>query len=981
VTDPATNLPAKIPLPSPGQELVVARVLGAGVDLAVDDHSISRKPHLRLRRETSGQLYAEDLSSDGRLRIEGVPLRSGLLEDGQWLRIGTVPYQRVGEQLELRIDEDGVAVELVGATVNVATPGGLRRLLDRLSFRLEPNEFIGIIGPSGAGKSTLLRVLAGEQPVSAGHAVLQDHRGPLEPRAHAASLGYVPQEDALHEQLSVRQSLDYAARIRLAGRPQEEQQRAVEKTLRMLDLEEVAEQRIGNELSGGQRKRVNVGHELLSRPRLLCLDEPSSGLDPFLEGELMSSLRGIARQGCSVVCTTHVMGSLHIFDRLIVLAEGGRLAWIGPPEDMKEAFGIKREVALYPLLMGNNAQAYAPDHAARPSEAPRSLRAAPRRQGGLLGQLPPLLGRGLRLTLFDPRAMLTTLALPLIIGLGIRLALPDLVDRDAALFFGIIGVLWLGLQGACLELVRERNVFLRERRTGLSVFAYLGSKLAVLGFVGLIQVAVITLLFHLDFKQEALAGLPTRFLDGFLGGRRAGLDLFPPLILLATNFLGLSFGLLISAGAASERRAGLLVPMLVIPMILFSAKGMAVSDSLGFLAARGPELPREWVAALNPARHGYELAYAALRSGVPPGFGDAGLEYLSLLGLPWLAIGLCIWLLKRAGTREAVPVGEIEIPDLDRAEASDAERAAALVAAGSFAANPRCPRCGLRVSLEEDCRRCHLRPVSAAAGALLRPAGAAITELWTGALCLPRGLFLLARSRELRALSIVPLLVNLGFLVAAWKLGSGLRDWLTALSPEALTEWTGPLWGRLRFVLIAAAPFAGRLSSLFIPLCAALLFGLVGKYPLMPFLELLAEKAVDVKLKDALEEPFSLLRIGKNMARGLVDTVLVTAIQLFITILLLPLAWLPLLGPLLWFALPPAFGAAIDYLDLNLVVRHYGPWEKARIFWARRWRLAGFGLAFVLPLSLPWINLVLGPLLLPTAAVGGAILFLELDRK
>ncbi len=134
-----------------------------------------------------------------------------------------------------------------------------------------------------------------------------------------------PQDDIVPLELSVEQALDYSAQLRLPkSTPAGERRRLVIRTIEALGLHERARTRVGS-LSGGQRKRVSVAAELLGRPRLLLLDEPTSGLDPAAESALMELLRRLAANGCTVVCTTHVMENAYLMDRLAILRAVGWL--------------------------------------------------------------------------------------------------------------------------------------------------------------------------------------------------------------------------------------------------------------------------------------------------------------------------------------------------------------------------------------------------------------------------------------------------------------------------------------------------------------------------------------------------------------------------------------------------------------------------------------------------------------------------------
>jgi ABC-type multidrug transport system ATPase subunit len=118
--------------------------------------------------------------------------------------------------------------------------------------------------------------------------------------------------------------------------------------MRLLELQERKDVRVSS-LSGGQRKRVSVGVELLSKPRLLFADEPTSGLDPALERSMTENFRKLADDGHMVIVTTHIMSSLSLYNSLVVLV-GGRLAYFGPPQKIKAYFGVDDFAEIYTVL-------------------------------------------------------------------------------------------------------------------------------------------------------------------------------------------------------------------------------------------------------------------------------------------------------------------------------------------------------------------------------------------------------------------------------------------------------------------------------------------------------------------------------------------------------------------------------------------------------------------------------------------------------
>jgi zinc/manganese transport system ATP-binding protein len=208
--------------------------------------------------------------------------------------------------------------------VSVALTG--RQILDEVSFTISAGEFTGLIGPNGAGKTTLLRVILGLQRPSAGEVTILGQ--PRSPRAQP--VGYVPQKVLLDPDMPIRArdlvalGLDgsrYGLRV-----PSRDRAEAVRAMLHAVDAERFADARVGN-LSGGEQQRVLIAHALISRPRLLLLDEPLANLDLRSGQEIIALLARIAReQQIAMLLSAHEINPLlPVMDRVVYLA-GGRAA-------------------------------------------------------------------------------------------------------------------------------------------------------------------------------------------------------------------------------------------------------------------------------------------------------------------------------------------------------------------------------------------------------------------------------------------------------------------------------------------------------------------------------------------------------------------------------------------------------------------------------------------------------------------------------
>jgi ABC-2 type transport system ATP-binding protein len=197
---------------------------------------------------------------------------------------------------------------------------GEREALRGVSFRANPSELVAIIGPNGAGKTTLLSILAGIAKADQGEVHLA-----------AGTVGWVPQQAALYRRLTVEENLLLFARLE----GHEDPRASVEE---MLELTALTERRreIVARLSGGNQQRINIAIGLLSRPRVLLLDEPSVGLDPRQRARLWEFVSGLAGGGTTVIFSTHDIQEAERYGgRLLVLADGEAL-FDGSPEELRE---------------------------------------------------------------------------------------------------------------------------------------------------------------------------------------------------------------------------------------------------------------------------------------------------------------------------------------------------------------------------------------------------------------------------------------------------------------------------------------------------------------------------------------------------------------------------------------------------------------------------------------------------------------------
>jgi ABC-type multidrug transport system ATPase subunit len=235
--------------------------------------------------------------------------------------------------------------------LGLTLPSG-KVILEGVNGSVRAGRVTAIMGPSGAGKTTFLSVLSGKVRKTHGHIYVNGTEEPDGVTRYRSLVGYVPQEDTMIRTMTVYDNLAFSASYRLdSSVSAAERRRRVFDVIKMLGLSHVIESPIGDErtrgISGGQRKRVNVGIELVADPLTLFLDEPTSGLDSSSSLDLCMALRQLARE--KNVCVAAVLHQPRYeifasFDDLLVLGKGGRTVYIGPCDvaiDYFEGMGFR----------------------------------------------------------------------------------------------------------------------------------------------------------------------------------------------------------------------------------------------------------------------------------------------------------------------------------------------------------------------------------------------------------------------------------------------------------------------------------------------------------------------------------------------------------------------------------------------------------------------------------------------------------------
>jgi ABC transport system ATP-binding/permease protein len=629
---------------------------GTENDVQLPDLLVSRL-HAELRIGPSDAEILDANSANGTY-VNGHRVTRAPLYQGDVIAIGHYLLQVHGTSLIEYVDSGDVSFEAQGLCVFA----GSKQLMHEVSFRLPARTLIAVVGPSGAGKSTLLNALTGFRPADTGFVRYAGRDLYTEYDELRRRIGYVPQEDLLHTTLTVRDALEYGAELRFPPDVTAQERRSrVDEVLAELGLSNHAGTRV-SQLSGGQRKRTSVALELLTKPSLLYLDEPTSGLDPGLDKSVMHSLRALADDGRTVVVVTHSVANLDVCDLVLMLAPGGYVAYLGPPKGALAYFGKADFADVFLALEATpgiewgdrfresdlfvESAASAPSARAIPDEL-ASIRQQPVRR-----QLATLVRRYLRVVVSDKSYLRLIMAFPLLLGIIPRVipaknglsSITGQPNRDAptVLMVLILCACFMGMANSVREIIKERPIYRRERAIGLSMTAYLGSKIIVLTLLTAPQAVVFTLIGVLGRtpKHGVLLGSPL-------------LEIVIAVVMTAV--VSVVLGLVVSTLVDNADKTMPLLVLITMAQLVLSGGLIPITGKAG-LAQVSWLVPARWgYAAVGSSIDLNEVLKAHLpdfKTGPPdPFWNHSASTYLADVGygvaVGVLAIALCAYLLRR----------------------------------------------------------------------------------------------------------------------------------------------------------------------------------------------------------------------------------------------------------------------------------------------------------------------------------------------
>jgi ABC transport system ATP-binding/permease protein len=542
--------------------------------------------HATITKDPNGRYILKDENSTNGVFVDGQRVdNTQTIYEGAEIKIN--PFTLTLRDDELQLLDSGDRIRLDVDQLTLETWGKFR--LCQLSFAIEPGQFVALVGGSGAGKSTLMRALLGVEKPTCGAVYINGNDLRQNFDLYRNQIGYVPQDDIIHMDLSVEKVLEYAAKLRLP--PDTDWKEIVNRVLIDIDMEDRRTALIKN-LSGGQRKRVSIGVELLANPKLFFLDEPTSGLDPGLDKQMMELLRDLAHNDDrTIVLVTHATANITDCDRVVFLGEGGKLCYFGTPAEALTFFKVtdfatiyiklqnknKVEVDYYADLYENSSyfQKYIANNLRPNSNNEKFLSA---KKANSISQWKTLTLRYFNLIISDRANLILALLTapvgiilmyfavrdrdPFILGIKDEPGLPGLALQ--VLFVFTCASLWVGLSSSLQEIVKESAIYSRERLVNLRLRSYLSSKVAVLATLAVVQTILIAIFITIGFKSPTFNLIPWQigiFITTFLT--------------LTASF---SLGLLVSTAVKNSTRATSALPLLLLPQIIFSGVLFKLQD-------------------------------------------------------------------------------------------------------------------------------------------------------------------------------------------------------------------------------------------------------------------------------------------------------------------------------------------------------------------------------------------------------------------
>jgi ABC-type multidrug transport system ATPase subunit len=484
--------------------------------------------------------------------------------------------------------------------------------IQKFNFSEQSGQMIAIMGGSGVGKSTLLDLLSGQLKPTKGKVKINGHNVHSKGKSLTGIIGFVPQDDLLFEELTVFQNLYYNAKLCFSDFTEHQIVEKVNSVLIDLDLYDAKDLPVGNPLnkliSGGQRKRLNIGLELMREPMLLFVDEPTSGLSSMDSEKVMNLLKAQSHKGKLVIANIHQPSSeiFKLFDKLWIIDKGGHPIYQGNPVDAIEYFktvtslvnaaesecaccGSINPELLFQIVEEKEIDEYGKETRKRKTQpetwynryidnienkiqqkqVDQTLPDSDFNIPNFLRQFKVFTMRNLLSKFSNKQYLLINLLeaplLALILGFFTKYISPtgyifgENKNLPVFLFMSVVVAIFLGLTVSAEEIIKDRKILERESFLRLSWFSYINSKLVVLFTLSAIQTLLFTIIGNTILEINGML-LPYW------------------LILFSAACMGNLIGLNISSGLDSVIAIYILIPLILVPQLLLGGAMIPYDD-------------------------------------------------------------------------------------------------------------------------------------------------------------------------------------------------------------------------------------------------------------------------------------------------------------------------------------------------------------------------------------------------------------------
>ena len=481
--------------------------------------------------------------------------------------IGNTKLILSGNTLFYQIFEKGIQLDAIDIVKKVKIKFKTREISSHVNMSIKPSEFVAFVGGSGAGKSTFMKCISGVDRPTSGTVLINGENLYENYENLKYNIGYVPQDDIVFSNLTLHDTLQYAAKLRMPDSTSiKERNERITEVLDIVSLIDFENSYI-RQLSGGQRKRASIAVELLADPNLFFLDEPTSGLDPGTERSIMKTLRKMSQMGKTIILVTHNTLNLHLCDKVAFFGDRGHLCFYGSPQEALDFFEVNDFVDIYTLINENLDYWYHKFEDLREEIVPKTIPSGKsnnieNKKKSFIKQLIILIKRYIKLISNDFQQLLILFAQAPIVAILLAMVTTDDLyksydDTKAILFSLGCASIWLGLLNSVQEICKEKVILQKEHMADLKLSAYLLSKFIVQGLLAFIQSLLLVSIFQKIAGSSEYSILINSFWD-------------IQIICFLSILSSATMGLFISSFVKNANIAMTIIPLVLVPHLLFS---------------------------------------------------------------------------------------------------------------------------------------------------------------------------------------------------------------------------------------------------------------------------------------------------------------------------------------------------------------------------------------------------------------------------